>query len=293
MNKITGYFYIFSKLTTSFVLISIIILMGYVIFRAYDRVDSETFDLESKILSLKKIINNNSSNLSTIEKKLNSSENSINKIKEILTQNKENKLNNNYKKDIENLLSLNKELQDQINQISFKLKKNNNTELDKKESIHSEQIDSLVDLILIKFNNGENISQEVSILDKLSISSKDNIFEKLALLELKKFNGLKYLNIDFNHSAEKFIKKEFLNKNQIFYVNFLSKFINIKPSNLSVYEDEKLNILMRAKNYMLEQDLKKSLDQILLIDRDKIFFSKWIDQVNIYLEFKSTINKVN
>ena len=293
MNKITGYFYIFSKLTTSFVLISIIILMGYVIFKAYDRVDRETFDLESKILSLKKIINNNSSNLSTIEKKLNSSENSINKIKEILTQNKENKLNNNYKKDIENLLSLNKELQDQINQISFKLKKNNNTELDKKESIHSEQIDSLVDLILIKFNNGENISQEVSILDKLSISSKDNIFEKLALLELKKFNGLKYLNIDFNHSAEKFIKKEFLNKNQIFYVNFLSKFINIKPSNLSVYEDEKLNILMRAKNYMLEQDLKKSLDQILLIDRDKIFFSKWIDQVNSYLEFKSTINKVN
>ena len=293
MNKITGYFYIFSKLTTSFVLISIIILMGYVIFKAYDRVDRETFDLESKILSLKKIINNNSSNLSTIEKKLNSSENSINKIKEILTQNKENKLNNNYKKDIENLLSLNKELQDQINQISFKLKKNNNTELDKKESIHSEQIDSLVDLILIKFNNGENISQEVSILDKLSISSKDNIFEKLALLELKKFNGLKYLNIDFNHSAEKFIKKEFLNKNQIFYVNFLSKFINIKPSNLSVYEDEKLNILMRAKNYMLEQDLKKSLDQILLIDREKIFFSKWIDQVNSYLEFKSTINKVN
>ena len=293
MNKITGYFYIFSKLTTSFVLISIIILMGYVIFRAYDRVDRETFDLESKILSLKKIINNNSSNLSTIEKKLNSSENSINEIKEILTQNKENELNNSYKKDIANLLSLNKELQDQINQISFKLKKNNNIELDKKESIHSEQINSLVDLILIKFNNGENISQEVSILDKLSISSKDNIFEKLALLELKKFNGLKYLNIDFNHSAEKFIKKEFLNKNQIFYINFLSKFINIKPSNLSVYEDEKLNILMRAKNYMLEQDLKKSLDQILLIDRDKIFFSKWIDQVNIYLEFKSTINKVN
>ena len=60
-----------------------------------------------------------------------------------------------------------------------------------------------------------------------------------------------------------------------------------------MYEDEKLNILMRAKNYMLEQEFKKSLDQILLIDKDKIFFSTWIDQVNIYLEFKSTIEKVN
>lgn len=293
MNKIIGYFYIFSKLTTSFVLISIIILMGYVIFRSYDKVDKESYDLESTILSLRNIIENNSLNLSIIENKLNSSENTIKEIKKVLIQNKENKINNNYKKDIENLLSLNKELQEQVNQISLKLKNNSNVELDKKQSIQFEQINSLIDLIIIKYNNGENISQEISILNKLSIPSKDNIFDKLALIELKKFNGLKHLNISFNQSAEKFIKKEFLNKNQIFYINFLSKFIDIKPNNLSVYEDEKLNILMRAKNYMLEQEFKKSLDQILLIDKDKIFFSTWIDQVNIYLEFKSTIEKVN
>ena len=70
------------------------------------------------------------------------------------------------------------------------------------------------------------------------------------------------------------------------------KFISIKPSNLDKYQNEELNILKLAKNYMANDDIQKSLNQLMLISNNKIYFSKWIDQANIYLNFINTISKV-
>ena len=52
MTKITEYFYIFSKLTTSLVLFLIIIVMGYAFFKSYQGIDDNNVNLENKISSL-------------------------------------------------------------------------------------------------------------------------------------------------------------------------------------------------------------------------------------------------
>ena len=59
MSKFIQYFYIFSKLTTSLVFFLIIIIMGYIMFRSYQGIDSEQNEIEVKISSLDNKINKN------------------------------------------------------------------------------------------------------------------------------------------------------------------------------------------------------------------------------------------
>ena len=123
--------------------------------------------------------------------------------------------------------------------------------------------------------------------------SKEEIFEKISLLEYKKFYGFNNLEKVFDDSTKEFVKTNFAKNNQNYVINFLLKFISIKPGNLTIYENEDLNLLMRAKMNLETRNLQQSLDQILLINEHDLFFSKWIEQVNIYLEFKSLIKKVS
>ena len=93
--------------------------------------------------------------------------------------------------------------------------------------------------------------------------------------------------------AKEFVKTKFAKNNQNYVINFLLKFVSIKPGNLTIYENEDLNILMRAKKNLEIGNIQQSLDQILLINENDMFFTEWIEQVKIYLEFKSLIEKVS
>ena len=62
MNKITNYFYIFSKLTTSLVLLFIVFLMGYALFNSYKDVEITNNNLEDKIILLSNSIDQNKDN---------------------------------------------------------------------------------------------------------------------------------------------------------------------------------------------------------------------------------------
>ena len=43
---------------------------------------------------------------------------------------------------------------------------------------------------------------------------------------------------------------------------------------------------------MRSKELDKSLNQIKKIENNEIFFDKWINQVEIYLNFKSEIERI-
>ena len=124
-------------------------------------------------------------------------------------------------------------------------------------------------------------------------TNKEAIFEKISLLELKKFYGFKKLEKIFDNSVREFVKTKFAKNNQNYVMNFFLKFVSIKPSNLTIYENEDLNILMRAKKNLEIGNIQQSLDQILFIKENDMFFTEWVEQVKIYLEFKSLIEKVS
>ena len=293
MTKITEYFYIFSKLTTSLVLFLIIIVMGYAFFKSYQGIDDNNVNLENKISSLSSDVMLNYNNFEKIVKKINDTDKSIDEIKKILLQKDTDTKNTNYKEDIENLIKLNEELQKQVDKLTLNLKNINNEVNNDSRSIESRQIPTLIKLIFIKYENGESVRNEILLLEDLLQPNKEEIFEKISLLELKKFYGFKNLEKIFDDLAREFVKTKFAKNNQNYVINFLLKFVSIQPSNLTIYENEDLNILMRAKKNLEIGNIQQSLDQILLIKENNMFFTEWVEQVKIYLEFKSLIEKVS
>ena len=293
MTKITEYFYIFSKLTTSLVLFLIIIVMGYAFFKSYQGIDDNNVNLENKISSLSSDVMLNYNNFEKIVKKINDTDKSIDEIKKILLQKDTDTKNANYKEDIENLIKLNEELQKQVDKLTLNLKNINNEVNTDSRSIESRQIPTLIKLIFIKYENGESVRNEILLLEDLLQPNKEEIFEKISLLELKKFYGFKNLEKIFDDLAREFVKTKFAKNNQNYVINFLLKFVSIQPSNLTIYENEDLNILMRAKKNLEIGNIQQSLDQIFLIKENDIFFTEWVEQVKIYLEFKSLIEKVS
>ena len=293
MTKITEYFYIFSKLTTSLVLFLIIIVMGYAFFKSYQGIDDNNVNLENKISSLSSDVMLNYNNFEKIVKKINDTDKSIDEIKKILLQKDTDTKNANYKEDIENLIKLNEELQKQVDKLTLNLKNIDNEVNTDSRSIESRQIPTLIKLIFIKYENGESVRNEILLLEDLLQPNKEEIFEKISLLELKKFYGFKNLEKIFDDSARGFVKTKFAKNNQNYVINFLLKFVSIQPSNLTIYENEDLNILMRAKKNLEIGNIQQSLDQIFLIKENDMFFTEWAEQVKIYLEFKSLIEKVS
>ena len=70
------------------------------------------------------------------------------------------------------------------------------------------------------------------------------------------------------------------------------KFISIQPNNIDIYRSDKLNLIMDAKKLMNNKDLKGALKKIKYIDSPEKHFSKWKSQVQIYLEFKDYMSKL-
>jgi len=293
MTKITEYFYIFSKLTTSLILFLIIIVMGYAFIKSYQGIDGNNVNLENKISSLSSDIIINYNNFEKIVKKINDTDKSIDEIKKILLQKDTDTKNANYKEDIENLIKLNEELQKQVDKLTLNLNNINNEVNNDSRSIKSRQIPTLIKLIFKKYENGESVRNEILLLEDLLKPNKEEIFEKISLLELNKFYGFKNLEKIFDDSAREFVKTKFAKNNQNYVIKFLLKFVSIQPSNLTIYENEDLNILMRAKKNLEIGNIQQSLDQILLIKENDMFFTEWAEQVKIYLEFKSLIEKVS
>ena len=282
MNKITNYFYIFSKLTTSLVLLFIVFLMGYTLFNSYKDVEITNNNLEDRLILLSNSIKQNNIQLSNIDNKLINNDKIFDEIK--------NFSHDSNNEDLLYILHLTESLQNEVNELTLKIENIDKTK--SSELFKIDQIDSLYKLILIKYKNGENINSEILFLENLLPTNKKEIFEKLNLLQLKKFYGFENLSKEFEISSNNYLKNNFIEKNNNFVITSLSKFIDIKPSNLKSYHSDELNILIEAKKYLQNEDIKKSLNQILLIDEKADFFSKWINQAKIYLEFTNEIAKV-
>ena len=293
MSKLIQYFYIFSKITTSLVLLLVIIIMGYLLFRSYTEVDISNNQLDKKLLSLSEVINNNSSDLLNIKKKLTNNEIIIHSIEKSL-DNKDNNLNEvEIKKNISDLFDFTQILEKKFNHLSLSLDKDNKSNnVSSVETDQRDEVNSLIDFIIKKYEAGDTINSELILLKKMLPINRNVFLEKLDILALKKFYGFNFFDKLFEDSSLVYVKNKFLETNQSEVIKFLSKFISIRPANLNNYENNDLNILLKANEKIKLRDIKKALSLIMLIDKKQIYFTKWIEQAKNYIDFISTIQKV-
>ena len=291
MTKILDNLYIFSKLTTTLVLFSLLIFMTYVFYKSYSSQNISDNKVDEKLGLLIDSINNNSENLAILKNKVISADESINNLKKSYKKNV-NKIDENK---INLLISENKLLKQKIDNfknelfiISKSLNKNNNNNNLKNE------FNELLKLISLKYENGSSVSSEIILLQQLDKSNiNESIYEKLLIISQKNFVGLENLNLYFNKSMQEYLNLKFLKENNNILIRFFYNYIDIQPNELTDYENKTLKIMHQAKKNIENKEIKLSLEKILILSDAKPHFKIWIQQAKDYIEFKNTLGKIS
>ena len=262
--------------------------MGYALFQSYSKIDDGPNIIGEKISTFSKQINLNIDSLNNISERLEKQNIKINEIKELISDKQQSQNDNNVQ--IEKLFLLNEEIRKQLKTINLMLlssEKKSNTVIPQNKNLNS-----IYRIAVIKYKNGDSISEELTLMEELSPNVKNYVFEKLRLLEINKFYGMKNLTSSFDEATKKIIKKRYLNDSQNSIINFIFNFITITPNSLSNYENAEVNLLMRSKKALENEEIEKALSLILEIKDSQKFFLTYINQSQKYLEYISELKKV-
>ena len=290
MKKLTDYFYIFSKLTTSLVLVIIIFIMGAVLFNSYKDRDKTSNIVDTKFDSLSNIVNLNKLEINQVNKKFIEINNNINKMILAIKSNDKSNNQNIYDKDIKNLEVVTGQLKNQMNKILLKENLDNEINSSKLESKYFKR-NSLIEFILIKYQNRESIIRELALLEKIS-PNNNQVFEKLNVVILKNYLGKKNLENLFKISTNNFLNTKIKDKNKNVLIDFLMKFISIKINDSDFYDNGELDNIQQAQKLFLNENYQDALKLILSIDKKQVYYDSWIKQLNIYIVFEKTLRRI-
>ena len=285
MSKILGNLYIFSKLTTTLVLFSLVVFMGYIFYKSYKSQNitktDETFNQNIDLVF--ESIENNKQNLKLLKDKAQSTEIALNKLIKSIEGNKTN-INQD---EINNLIEENDILKEEISSLNKKI-------LSIKKSltanIPNNELSDIIEIINYKFENGLPVLEDILILQKFNKSNtNESIIEKLILLSKNNFIGIEMLNNKFDNSVHNYLNNKYLKENKNAFVRFLSEYIKIKPNNIKNFEDPILEALSQAKIYNQNKNIEESYLKISSLPNRDLFFESWIKQAKIYIEFKKNL----
>ena len=172
-------FYFLTKLTTTLVLFSAVLFLGYLLVKSYkaNNEESYTIIIDKKITALSHSIEDYSQKIISINQKISDNERSLSLI------NKE--FNSNFLDvKFDELLKENQNLQEQITNLSnlVNLSENKDYYYNEDKDTNS-TVSNLINLIELKYENGSNINAELLLLqNQIADDSKQAYFEKLFIL---------------------------------------------------------------------------------------------------------------
>ena len=291
MKKTLDYLYIFTKLSTSFILLFILIIFGYFFYLSFKNQETSNNDQ----LELINKLNQNVENLSKLSKKIEITENSLDQLKTSIQnisnsdQSKEVVLLN---KKIEELdLGLKNILVDLQEIKTLNISESNKTPAN---NILTPVIDKnkkeIIRLINYKFENNLDFTEELDILQNFDNSNNQHIYEKINLIRLKNFRGNEFLKDIYSQELDIYLKEQF-NQNSL---NFISKslmsFVKIKPSKTNNIKSNETLLLKEISTLLEEKNYKTSYTQIITLDSYATYFKETINQIQIANDFKELIN---
>ena len=142
-------------------------------------------------------------------------------------------------------------------------------------------------------SEGISVNNEVQLLQNYYYSEeKIPYLEKLQILSNKNFIGLNKLNKNFDKNTSEYLNDYYLSNNKNSFIKYLSNVVIIQPNFNGEIEDETVRLLAGARIKLYEKNLENALKNVLLISYSEIYFRQWINQVNHYIEFEKTLNKL-
>jgi hypothetical protein len=292
MKKILNYLYIFSKLSTSFILLFILLIFGYFFYISFNNQEISNNDQ----LELINKLNHNVENLSKLSKKFEITEISIEQIK--------NSIQNITKTDQSaEVVSLNKKIEELDSGLKNilvdlqEIKTLNISESHKNPpnniliSVIDKNKKELIKLINYKFENSLDFTEELDILQNFDDSNNQHIYEKINLIRLKNFRGNEFLKDVYSKELDLYLRDKF-NKDSL---NIISKsimsFVAIEPSKTNHIKDNETLLLKEISILLEERNYKTSYTKIITLDNFETYFKETINQIQIANDFEKLINK--
>ncbi len=292
MKKVLDYLYFFSKLSTSFILLFILLIFGYFFYVSFKNQEISNNDQ----LELINKLNKNVENLSKLSKKIEFTESSLDELKtsiqnltksdqslEVMSLNKKmEELDSGFKKilvDLEEIKTINvSELNTgATNNILIPVIDKNKKEI--------------IKLINYKFENNLDFTEELDILQNFDDGNNQHIYEKINLIRLKNFRGNEFLKNIYSQELDLYLKEKFNKKSHNIITKSLMSFVAIEPSKTNHIKSNETLLLKEISNLLKEKNYKISYTKIITLDNYETYFKETINQIQIANDFKKLINK--
>ena len=291
MKKVLNNFYVFSKLSLSFILLICVLFLIYLLYTNYqneDKVTKNQIELENEF---KENIKTNSEFIQSISKEILETKTALISIEKIVKDN----LNKETEVDLtsinESIEKLNKNFNILSSEISnLKIKKTEYQSTTNSELIN-QSITEVVELIKIKYENGVNFDKELKYLETILGKDKTPILEKLLVLRNNKYKGHFFLENQFNAEVNLYLKNSMKENNSFLNKIFLPH-INISPSSENIIIDKKILILEEIKFYIKNRNIDQAYDSINKIENYKAFFKVSSDEMKNYNSFMTEISRI-
>ena len=288
MNTFISKLYFFTKFTTSLILFVFVIFLSYLLLTNYQDTNNNKLDmndlLEPLKIKIEKNEKNNQSKSNKLTSKINLLETKTNNIETIL---------NNSNFDSNEITALN----ENIIQLKNRINELEKTILDQEEqpinnlSSNSKEKDILKRIIIIKFKNNLDYTEELKLLESLSTKSKKPIFEKLILLKSINFVGFEKLKQDYYEITNIFMK-DLVKSENILIPDFLFNLVNITPSNNLEISNKNILYIKKAEDHIKDENLYEAINFIKKIEKYETYFLDWIEQAAIYEDFIENIKRI-
>ena len=291
MKKTLDYLYIFSKLSTSFILLFILIIFGYFFYISFKNQEISNYDQ----LELINKLNQNVENLSKLSKKIEITENSLDQLKTSI----QNITNSDQSTEVVLLNKKIEELYLGLKNILVDLQEIKTSNIPESNTTPANNIltpvidknkKEIIRLINYKFENNLDFTEELDILQNFDDSNNQHIYEKINLIRLKNFRGNEILKDIYSQELDIYLKEKF-NQNSL---NIISKslmsFVKIKPSKTNNIKNNETLLLKEISTLLEEKNYKTSYTQIITLDSYETYFKETINQIQIANDFKELIN---
>ena len=294
MKKILDNLYILSKLGFSLILLFCLIGVLYVFYLNYEK--EELITQEDTILSnkLELNINKNANLINNLSIEIKNNQTTLLKIQESI-KNISNKNNEEYISDIEkNIENLNKNL-NILNDKFDNLK--SNQFLDKansKENVIDIQknINQLIELILIKYENNISFDRELEYLKKTTSKDKETNFEKIFLLMNKPYKGHDYLEKVYDNEVSTFLKTKLDKDPNSIFSKIVLPYVRVSPSSENLVTDDLIINIKKIKNNIQNGNFEIAYDHLIKIHNFENNFEVSNTELSKYLEFKMELQKI-
>ena len=292
MKKTLDYLYIFSKLSTSFILLFILLIFGYFFYISFKNQEMSNNDQ----LELINKLNQNVENLSKLSKKIEITESSLDQLKT--------SIQNITKPDQSTeIVSLNKKIEELdlgvknilVDLQEIKTINNSVSDTAPSNNILTPIIDKnkkeIIKLINYKFENNLDFTEELDILQNFDDINNQHIYEKINLIRLKNFRGNEFLKDTYSQELDLYLKEKFKKNSSNIISKSLMNFVSIKPSKSNNIKNKETLLLKEISTLLEEKNYQISYTKIITLDDHEKYFIETINQIKIANDFKKLINK--